>query len=164
MTKSSSSPPFLPITPPCRAPPALKQIADYDVEMINTVRNSNLTKLVDLYNMGRNMNACNKFSESIVHMSCRRAKYDVVEFLLSHGGDASIVDDYGRTPLHDACWRLEPAFDIVTLILDKNNELLRCSDARGAIPLRYVPQAHWAQWCVYLYHQREKYWPILPSH
>jgi hypothetical protein len=142
--------------------PCTKQIEDYDNGLIASVRNSDYNRLVDFYNEGRHMTSCNKFSESIIHMACRRSHYNIVQFLLLHGGDFSIVDDYGRTPLHDACWRTEPAFDIVTLLLDSDNnaERLLYMDARGSVPLQYVRQDHWMQWCVYLYHQKEKYWPI----
>ena len=107
------------------------------------------------------MSACNKFSESIVHMACRRADYDVVDFVINNGGNIFMIDDYGRTPLHDACWRPEPRFDIVTLLLDKDLTLLRMVDARGAMPLHYVRQEHWLNWCAYFFHQKEKYWKIL---
>lgn len=142
--------------------PTRKQIEDYANDMISTVRGSDYDSLVGFYNAGRDMTACNKFSESIIHMACRRSHYNIVQFLLLHGGDFSVVDDYGRTPLHDACWRTEPAFDIVTLILDSdgNTERLLYTDARGSIPLQYVRTEHWTQWCAYLFHQKEKYWPI----
>lgn len=111
------------------------------------------------------MSACNQYSESIVHMACRRAELDVVEFVLQNGGDITIVDDFGRTPLHDAFWRIEPRFDIVTMILDKNLDLLRYADKRGCIPIKYVREEHWIHWCAYFYYQREKYWPkiIVPA-
>lgn len=140
--------------------PSPKQIQDYDNEFISACRNSEIDKVVELHSRGRDMNACNKFSESIVHIVCRRASYCVVEYIVSHGGDITITDDYGRTPLHDVCWRLESAFDIVTLLLDRNEMLLHYRDARGYLPLKYVPKNNWVQWCVYLYHQKEKYWPI----
>ena len=104
------------------------------------------------------MDACNRFGESIVHMACRRAEVDVVDFLLSNGGDKWFVDDFGRTPLHDACWRSEPRFDVVTLLLDRNLDLLRVMDVRGSNPLNYVREEHWVQWCAYFFHQKEKYW------
>ena len=91
-------------------------------------------------------------------MACRRATYPIVEYILLHGGDCTMVDDYGRTPLHDACWRANPGFDIVTLLLDKNTDLLLTMDVRGATPLKYVHEEHWLQWCAYLFHQKDKYW------
>lgn len=106
------------------------------------------------------MSACNRFSESIVHMACRRSKREIIEFILDHGADLEIIDDFGRTPLHDACWRPEPQFDVVTLICDRNLDLLRHSDARGSIPLNYVREEHWVQWCAFLFNQIEKYWAL----
>jgi ankyrin repeat protein len=104
------------------------------------------------------MSACNKYSESVVHMACRRGSFEVADFILSNGGDCNIIDDYGRTPLHDACWRMDPRFDVVTLLLDRNLDLLRTLDVRGSTPLKYVREEHWIQWCAYIFHQKEKYW------
>ena len=106
------------------------------------------------------MCACNKFSESIVHMACRRSTVEVVDFILSNGGSTNLVDDYGRTPLHDACWRIDPQFDVVTLLLDRNIDLLRLTDVRGSHALNYVSKDQWLQWCAYFYYQKDKYWPI----
>ena len=71
------------------------------------------------------MTACNRFGESIVHMACRRADFEVVDFLLENIGDVWGVDDFGRTPLHDACWRPEPRFDIVTCLRKVNEGIAR---------------------------------------
>lgn len=109
------------------------------------------------------MNACNKFGESIVHMACRRSTFEVVDFIMRNGGSSWFVDDFGRTPLHDACWRSEPRFDIVTLILNVCPELLFVQDVRGSLALNYVREEHWLQWCAYFYHQRDKYWPVAAS-
>lgn len=93
-------------------------------------------------------------------MACRRGDFQIVSFLLSNGGSHNIVDDFGRTPLHDACWRPEPRFDVVTLLLEKDLTLLRLVDVRGSAPLNYVREEHWLQWCAYFYHQKEKYWAV----
>lgn len=139
--------------------PSSVQLQSYDNDLVWAIRNSDLSSLRQLCQKGRSMSACNQYSESIVHMACRRAELDVVEFVLQNGGDITIVDDFGRTPLHDAFWRIEPRFDIVTMILDKNLDLLRYADKRGCIPIKYVREEHWIHWCAYFYHQREKYWP-----
>lgn len=104
------------------------------------------------------MSACNKFSESIVHMACRRSTFQIVQFMISHLETVLLVDDYGRTPLHDACWRPQPQFDIVLLLMDNNLDLIRCKDKRGSIPLHYVQRDHWHIWCAFLDSQKEKYW------
>ena len=126
--------------------------------MLNAVRQSDLTKLKQLYAQGLSMSACNQFSESIVHLACRRSNLEVVEFLLTHGADLKLIDDYGRNPLHDACWRSEPHFEIVTMILDKDPSLLYMQDVRGCTPLQYVRREHWLLWCAYLYSKRNLYW------
>lgn len=166
----------------------MKQIMDYDNELVWAIRNSDLPKIRYLWSTGRrcahylaylsprnylspnsctclfnSMSACNRFCESIVHMACRRADRDVIEFILSHGGEIDLVDDYGRTPLHDACWRVSPRFDVVTILMDKNTDLIRYSDARGSTPLKYCREEHWLHWCAYLYNQREKYWAPMPG-
>lgn len=141
--------------------PSIKQMADYDAAMVTAVRSSDLQTLKRFYAEGRSMSACNKFSESIVHMACRRSEFDMVDFIVRHGGDICIIDDYGRTPLHDACWRLSPRFDIVTLLLDRHIDLIRMADVRGASPLKYVPPDMWLQWCAYFHHQKDKYWPVV---
>lgn len=124
---------------PYRQQPTRKQMEDYDSELVKAVRSSDLDKIRSLRNVGRSMTACNRFGESIVHMACRRADFDVVDFLLENTGGVWGVDDYGRTPLHDACWRPEPRFDIVTCLLDKNLHLLRVLDVRGAKPPQLRP-------------------------
>lgn len=105
------------------------------------------------------MSACNKYSESIVHMACRRSSSEVVSFLLEHEADFSIIDDFGRSPLHDAFWRPVPNYEIVALILDNHIDLLRYTDARGSIPLKYTREEHWVNWCAFLFNQIDKYWP-----
>jgi ankyrin repeat protein len=107
------------------------------------------------------MAACNKFGESILHLACRRASFEVVEFLLNNGGDALAVDDFGRTPFHDACWRSDPRFDIISLLLQKDKSLLRYKDVRGSLGLNYVLEENWLQFCAFFFHQRDRYFPIV---
>lgn len=141
-----------------RVPPTEKQMKEYDVILVDAVRRSDLTLLMKLRDEGRCMNACNKHSESILHMAARRSNYETVKFILENGGDLNIVDDYGRTPLHDACWRNGVSFDVITLLLNRDLDLLRTADVRGACPLSYVREEFWMHWCAYFYNQKEKYW------
>jgi ankyrin repeat protein len=105
------------------------------------------------------MCACNKFGESVVHMACRWSSFQVVDFIMRHGGSDWFVDDFGRTPLHYACWRSEPSFDVVTLLLDMSPRLLLVSDARNTQPLHYVRDQDWPKWCAFLFLQRDRCWP-----
>jgi hypothetical protein len=76
--------------------------------------------------------------------------------------DASLLaqDDYGRNPLHDACWSAEPQFELVRLIIEKHPELLCVGDVRGHTPLNYVRRQHWGEWCNFLMENRALLQPI----
>jgi len=143
-----------------RPPLSDKQMADYDKQLLFAIRSSDLASLKQLQSEGRSMMACNKFGESILHLAARRSAPRVVHFLLSHGGDPRLLDDYGRNPLHDACWRGEPDFEVIMMIMDRDVDLVRVQDVRGATPLNYIRQEYWMQTCAFLYHQREKYWRV----
>lgn len=106
------------------------------------------------------MSACNKFGESILHIACKQSSLETVRFLIGHGADLSITDDYGRTPLHDACWRAQPDFNIVSLILSINANLLLQSDKWGFSPLMYTNRDHWSHWCSFLHYYRNSLWPL----
>ena len=122
------------------------------------VRESDLPTIEDLAHSGKTMAACNQYSESIMHMACRRSSFEVVRFMHEHGASFDQIDDYGRTPLHDACWRSEPHFELIAYILDHRKDLLRGKDARGSTPLDYVPREHWDQWRKFIDTHKEKYW------
>lgn len=143
----------------CRAPTSA-QVTNYDNDLINAVRNSDLEGLTDLRTSGKRMDACNKYSESVLHIACRRASVEVVEYLLQNGASLEVTDDYGRTPAHDACWRTEPYFELIAMILDRNSELLRYVDKRGHTPLEYVREEHWPAWREFLRCNHEKYWAL----
>jgi hypothetical protein len=141
-----------------------KRTVDYGCDIVNAVRLSDVVTLTQMQELGRCMSACNRYSESIVHMACRRSTYATVKYILDNIHTLALVDDYGRTPLHDACWRSEPCFAIVALIMDSNLDLVRCKDRRGSTPLHYVRREHWQLWCAFLDHQKEIYWaPIKPQ-
>lgn len=141
--------------------PSDSQLQDYDNELVWAVRTSNIEKVERLAQEGKDMGACNKYSESIMHMACRRSSFEMVKLLHEHGARFDQVDDYGRTPLHDACWRAEPHFGLIAYILDRQECLLRSADTRGSTPLKYVQKPHWEEWRAFLLANREKYWACL---
>lgn len=147
--------------------PSDSQQRDYDNDLVWAVRTSNVAKVKSLAQDGKDMTACNKYSESIMHMACRRSSFEMVKLLHEHGARFDQVDDFGRTPLHDACWRSEPHFGMIEYILDQQECLLRSADSRGSTPLKYVQQAYWEEWRAFLFANRDKYWacrkPVLTS-
>jgi len=104
------------------------------------------------------MDACNRFGESVLHMACRGAG-TLVPYLLQECGLAvNISDDFGRTPLHDACWKAEPNFEVVKLLLTADRHLVAVADSRDSLPLSYVPEDHWAVWCTFLLGHCHLFW------
>lgn len=125
-------------------------IKAYTTEILNAVRSQDIKKLETMLKEGHCMQACNKFGESILHLACRRGNTDVVRFLIEKAQiSINIKDDYGRTPMHDACWVSHPNFELVTLLIKKNPDLLLIKDKRGCIPLQYV-KANISLWVSFL--------------
>ena len=143
-----------------RRRPTIKQLQDYTSIILTAIRKSDIKLLRTLHNNGHSMTACNQYSESIVHLACRRSSFEIVEYIVNNGGDLRLMDDLGRFPLHDVCWRAEPDFNVATLLLDRCLDLLFMKDARGNTPLSYIPRENWMSWCAYLFHQRERYWAV----
>ena len=127
--------------------PTKEQIMAYNNGVITAVRTSDVEALRQSYAGGQNLRCCNRFGESLLHVACRRASADVVAFLLNEANVSPCLrDDFGRTPLHDACWRGSPEYDIFELLLSKEPRLAFVADVRGHKPFQYVRKEHWADW------------------
>ena len=72
-----------------------------------------------------------------------------------------VTNDFGRTLLHDACWKSTPNFDTVRMLLDQDLWLPCIVDCRGSAPFCYVRKAHWAAWIKFLGAVADCYWPDL---
>jgi len=142
-------------------PPTDAEIAAYDHESIAAIRNQDLTKLKQFKEAGRPLKCSNKFGESLLHMACRKGMLTVTSFMVTEGlVPWEVCDDYGRSPLHDACWAHTTNFDLVDLILKDCPDLLYIEDKRGNTPLSYLTQSKWAAWTEYL--QRKPVEMLLP--
>jgi hypothetical protein len=99
----------------------------------------------------------NRFGEGLLNMTCRRGFTDMVEFLLSPPVQlpVRVRDDYGRTPLHDACWNPTPQLEICTWILQKDTSLFLVADKRGYTPFQYARKSDWPIWRQFLYQHWE---------
>ena len=82
-----------------------------------------------------------------------------MDALLQYGCSVQISDDYGRTPLHDACWTASPNFETVKLILGEDRHLLYITDARGATPLSYVAKENRPKWVDFIDSIKDIHWP-----
>lgn len=128
-----------------------ENITSYGTDVIAAVCQEDIATLRKMQLEGRLLQCCNRFGESIVHMACRRGAEKVVRFLLEEAGvDYRLRDDYGRTPLHDACWTREPEIDLVKMLITRCPDLLLVTDKRGFTPLSYARKDHWGIWCEFL--------------
>jgi ankyrin repeat protein len=124
----------------------------YDAESIAAIRGQDLDALRALHGTeGRTLQATNRFGESLLHMACRRGFTRTVHYLLTEAGvTPRVVDDCGRTPLHDACWTSEPNFDLMELLIRACPELLVMTDRRGSSPFEYIRGEHACAWMKFL--------------
>ena len=128
-----------------------ENIASYSQDVITAIRDQNLDALQTFHSQGRTLQSCNRFGESLIHMACRRGFNDVVYFLVKEAGvSIKVRDDYGRTPMHDACWAASPNFDLMEMLLDEEPSMILLCDKRGHTPLHYVRTEHWDMWVQFL--------------
>mmetsp|Transcript_2312 Transcript_2312/g.3497 ORF Transcript_2312/g.3497 Transcript_2312/m.3497 type:complete len:343 (-) Transcript_2312:53-1081(-) len=133
-----------------------EHISSYSADMVSAVRRQDVEYLRKMSADGKTLQCCNRFGESIVHMACRNGLFDVLTFLLEEACVSFLViDDYGRTPLHDAFWTREPELEIVKFLILKCPDLLLVADKRGFTPLSYVRQDHWGTWRQFLLENAE---------
>jgi hypothetical protein len=154
-----------------RNTPTALQKASYQGFLINIARSGDLDALADMLTSGLSPNPCNLHGESLCHLVCRLGKSGILQTMLDCGTSLDVCDDYGRTPLHDACWAAKPAFDVVDLIMTASSgqgtaaanayHLFTMVDNRGSTPLSYIRQEHWAQWMQFLQSKKDVYWPVL---
>lgn len=128
-----------------------EEIDAYDFDVLAAIRKGDIGQLRSYHEAGRPMKCSNKFGESLLHLACRKALVSVVDFLVNEAGvPVQVIDDMGRSPLHDAFWTPEPNTELVDLLLEKCPDLLLVKDKRGHTPLCYARRDHWSKWSEYL--------------
>uniref|UniRef100_A0A7S1GN04 Uncharacterized protein n=1 Tax=Cyclophora tenuis TaxID=216820 RepID=A0A7S1GN04_CYCTE len=140
------------------ARPRDEDLAAYDSAVVTALRKSDLGQLRAMHTNGKSMNACNQFGESLLHMACRRADVKVVKLLvLEFHVRVDVRDDYGRTPLHDACWTTTPNFELMDVLVEAvDPRLLLAEDVRGHTPFDYARREHWNEWLQFLKDRKER--------
>jgi len=135
-------------------------------KITQAVRQHELQTLRDMHANGERLQACNRFGESIVHLCIRRGNPEILRFLIHDAGvSVRVCDDYGRSPMHDACWSLSGgkgtgtnsnAYQMMALLLTECPMQLLIKDKRGSTPLAYVPRKQWAECNAFLDRQHRK--------
>jgi len=92
--------------------------------------------------------------ETLIHMICKYCtRPDTLEiFLKQTGVDIRVSDEFGRTPLHYACWRDEPCFQMIDNMISSRDmiDMFLLTDLHGSAPLSYVPRNRWKQYISYI--------------
>lgn len=140
--------------------PTALQIASYSVYLNDVIRHKTADEVKEIVGSGLSPNACNQFGESLVHNVCRRGEYEKLKVLVDLGCQIQVADDYGRTPMHDACWSPNPCFEVIELLLEKDVRLFQMTDARDSTPLKYIHRDLWAKWINFLEVNKDRYWPF----
>jgi ankyrin repeat protein len=137
--------------------PKEEDIAAYDLEVVRAIRGHDLTRLRQLYAEGRNLNACNQFGESLLHMACRRGELEIVSFMIREAKvRVDISDDFGRNPFHDACWTPTPNFEVMDVLIEVADPIMLISeDVRGSTPFDYARREHYKKWVKYLEEKKD---------
>lgn len=138
---------------PC---PTEENLAAYTTQSIMAVRDDDIDTIKEMHTQGFSFEACNRFGESIIHTACRRGFTEIVRFLINDAKvSIRVRDDYGRTPLHDACWNRFPRFDLIEILIKIEPCMLLLTDKRGFTPFDYARREDWPKWRDFLYNRKE---------
>lgn len=136
--------------------PTEEHLAAYTSELLEAVQEQEMDAIRQMHETGQSLQCCNRFGESVIHMACRRGLTQVFDFLVNEAKiSIRVRDDYGRTPLHDACWSKTPNFEIIDTLLKREPSLLLITDKRGFTPFSYARMEHWAMWRQFLFDRKE---------
>lgn len=136
----------------------------YSQDAVDAVRSNDVARLRRIHNEGKSLQCCNRFGESLIHLACRRSEKEVVDFLINEGCvSLRVRDDYGRTPMHDACWRTEANIDLLDILIQREPELMMMSDKRGHTPLDYARREHWKVLIPFLLKRADTFQPVQPT-
>ena len=131
--------------------PDEKECESYNAA-VRFVRSNDLEQLQALHKDGQNLDVCNRVGESLVMVACRRGHVAIADFLMN---DAKVRwdvrDDFGRTVLHDACWRPSPSTELMEVLIKVvSPEWLLSPDVRGHTPFDYARREHAGVWYDFL--------------
>lgn len=135
------------------------QLAAYTMDVLTPARDNDVKTLKTLVakNGPQVVNCVNRFGESLLNLACRRGFTEVAEFLLSDEIklDVRLKDDFGRTPLHDACWNPKPQLNICSWLIKRDPSLLLVTDKRGNTPFKYARKEDFPTWRQFLFDNRD---------
>ena len=134
-----------------------EQVASYTMDVAASARKNEVSTLERLRSEeGLSLDCCNRFGETLLHIAARRGYTNMFEYLLQQPNvSVRVIDDTGRTPLHDALWNPTPQLDICKWIVQRDPSLFFITDKRGFTPFHYARTEHWDTWKTFLFDNRE---------
>lgn len=127
--------------------------------MKQLVNDNNIYEISSLFEAGISNNPTNYFGKTMAHVVCRSGTSEMLKLMIEFGCDVRVVDGNGQSPLHYACCRDQPCFEIVELLLKEDDRLFHIIDNNQQTPLDCVPNDNWIQWNYFLKSIKDDIWP-----
>mmetsp|Transcript_7537 Transcript_7537/g.14288 ORF Transcript_7537/g.14288 Transcript_7537/m.14288 type:complete len:228 (-) Transcript_7537:129-812(-) len=130
----------------------------YTMEVVGAIRANDVAALRHmLYEQNKSFDVCNVNGEYLIHLACRRAAPETVEFLIHEAHvRLDVCDTMGRTILHDCVWKASPDLAMMeTLLPLVPPSLWVTPDIRGHVPFDFARKEHWTQWNEFLQQQQD---------
>ena len=129
----------------------------YTMEVVGAIRSNDVAALRFMLEHGKCFDVCNANGEYLIHLACRRAEPETVDFLINEAQvRVDVRDTMGRTILHDVCWKSSPDLSMMSTVSRLvPPPLLLAKDMRGFTPFDYARKEHWGQWMNFLAQQKE---------
>ena len=85
------------------------QRLSYHTYIVDLVKDNKVSALRKIFATGISTNPANVHGEGLINLVCRLGHGDILKVMIDAGCDVQVSDDYGRTPLHDACCATQPS-------------------------------------------------------
>jgi ankyrin repeat protein len=137
------------------------QQASYGVRLLELIDQANEEGFESCLLAGIHSNPCDEYGASALHRVCRQGHVSLLEILLDNDCVVQCADDFGRTPLHEACRCDRLCLSLVETLMMQDLHLLYMADTSGRLPLEYIKPEHWYDWMLFLEPRLDRYWPSL---
>jgi ankyrin repeat protein len=97
------------------------------------VYENDFTKFKEIVSALEDINIVNKYGWTLLHITIRRDRRDMVEFLLDNGADINKTDGVGWTPLMEAI--MDEMTDLVKLLVEKGADKSIVNERGATAPM-----------------------------
>ncbi|WP_054849042.1 ankyrin repeat domain-containing protein [Vulcanisaeta sp. JCM 14467] len=127
-----------PRAPPSPQPSQPPPTISLDQQLLDAVKNGDLSKVIDLIKAGANVNVKDPtYGMTPLHYAVLGNRLDIVKYLIENGADINARDNTGKTPLHFAA--KNGYLDIVKYLIE-NKADINVKDNIGKTPLDYAEE------------------------